>query len=454
MAIKVTVMKFGGTSLEDAAAFERVARIVANCDDLPVVIASAMSGMTDALLASLFTAANGEINGAVRFLEKHLERHVRVAWSLGEAARAKIQMLVERTRREVDEILNVASTAGRATAELADAIASHGERLSAGLLTMILEAHGLPAFHVDARRCLVTYEEHGNARPLIRETLRRSRTQLKPLLAERKIPVLEGFVAATRSGAPSTMGRGSSNYTATLVSAAIGARETQIWTDVNGVLTADPALVKRPRTIPRLSYDEAIELARFDTRVLHPRMMQPALERDIPVRICNSRSPQEKGTLIHRSRKVSPEVIKAIAHKTNLARIDIEAPPSLVANGLLGRMKTIFNRYQTQVDFVTRSETRISAACKEASPLYVIAYELQRFGQVEISTNLAIVSCVGEGLGRPKLTTKIVQRLRQIDPRLAWQRTSAVNLTTMVDGASSTSTIRRLHSEIFERDHP
>src|SRR6266853_892572 len=180
VAKQITVMKFGGTSLEDAPAFERVARIVANCDDLPIVIASAMSGMTDALLASLRTAASGEIKGAVRTLEEHLERHVRVAWSFDEAAGACIRMLVENARHEIGEVLSVAASTGITMPQLADAIASHGERLSASLLTTILEARGLPASYVDARRCLVTYEEHGEARPLIRETLRRCRTQLKP----------------------------------------------------------------------------------------------------------------------------------------------------------------------------------------------------------------------------------------------------------------------------------
>lgn len=452
MANQVTVMKFGGTSLQDAPAFERAAGIVANCDDLPIVIASAMSGMTDALLAGLRTAANGNINSAARSLEQHLERHVSVASNFSKATRKRIQVLVENARLQIAEVLNTAASAGLTTSPMADAIASHGERLSASLLTMILEAHGLPAIYVDARRCLVTYEEHGNARPLIRESLRRTRTQLRPLLAKGKIPVLEGFVAATRRGVPSTLGRGSSNYTATLVSAALDAREAQIWTDVNGVLTADPALVKRPVTIPMLSYDEAVELARLETRVLHPRMMQPALERAIPVRICNSRFPRGKGTLIHRAREASPEIITAIGHKTNLARIDIDSEASLVGDGLLGRIKKIFERYQTQMDVVTKSAARISVVCRETAPLAVIAWELQRFGVVEVTTNYAIVSCVGEGLRKPRLTLEVLQKLKQLDPMLAWHRTSAVNLTTMVDSDSTASIIRRIHGEIFERD--
>src|SRR5882672_5280303 len=229
-------MKFGGTSLEDGPAFRGVANIVSRClSSPPIVIASAMSGMTNALLTSIRTAARGEINGARRSLEEHFERHLRVTRGLGETATTRTRMLVETTRREINEMLNVAAANRTTNARLDDAIASHGERLSANLLTIVLETHGLPAVYVDARRCIVTNEAHGDAKPSIQETNRRSRAQLEPLIAKRKIPVLEGFVAATRSGIPSTLGRGSSNYTATLVGAALDALEVQIWTDVNGV---------------------------------------------------------------------------------------------------------------------------------------------------------------------------------------------------------------------------
>jgi aspartate kinase len=310
--------------------------------------------------------------------------------------------------------------------------------------------HGLPAVYVDARRCIVTNEEHGNAQPLIRETNRRSRDQLEPLIAKRIIPVMEGFVAATRSGIPSTLGRGSSNYTATLVGAALDALEVQIWTDVNGVLTADPCLVMKPRTIPVLSYDEASELARLGTRVLHARMIQPAWDRDIPVRICNSRAPEEKGTLIRVVKDASPGVITAIAHRANLAKIDITSAPAFIANGSLGAIRQIFNRYHTQIDMVTKSEVSISLTCSDAAPLSFIAQNLEQIGSVEIKTNCAIVSCIGEGLRDPKGGSKVLERLKEIDPMLAWHRTSPVNLTTMVDCDSLASVVRRLHSGLFE----
>jgi aspartate kinase len=444
-------MKFGGTSLEDGPAFSSAAKIVSRCSSSPpIVIASAMSGMTNALLTSLQTAAGGGISDARRSLDEHFERHLRVTRGLGGTANKRARLLIETTRREISEILKVAAADRTTTARLDDAIASHGERLSANLLTIVLETHGLPAVYVDARRCIVTNEEHGNAKPLIQETRRRSRKQLKPLIAKRRVPVLEGFVAATRSGIPSTLGRGSSNYTATLVGAAVDALEVQIWTDVNGVLTADPCLVTKPRTIPILSYAEAFELARLGTRVLHARMIHPAKDRDIPVRICNSRAPKEKGTLICGARDVSPSVITAIAHRANLARIDIRPTPAFVADHSLGAIRRIFDRCQTQIYMVTKSEGSISLTCSNAAAPSSIAQHLQQIGSVDIKTNCAIVSCIGEGLKASRSGREVLQRLKEIDPRLAWHRTSTVSLTTIVDYDSLAAVVRRLHDGIFE----
>jgi aspartate kinase len=358
--------------------------------------------------------------------------------------------LVETTRGEIGEILKVAAANGKTTARLEDAIASHGERLSANLLTTVLRAHGLPAVYIDARRCIVTNEEHRNAKPLLAESRRRSLNELQPLIANRMIPVLEGFVAATRSGIPSTLGRGSSNYTATLVGAALNAREVQIWTDVDGVLTADPCVVTHPRTIPVLSYGEATELARLGTRVLHARMIQPTLERGIPVRICNSRAPKQPGTLICESRDVSPGLITAIAYRSNLARIDIRSTPALIANGSLGAIRKIFNCHQTQVDMIIKSEASISLTCGNAAGLSSIAQDLNQIGSVTVERNCGSVSCIGEGLRSGRHEREILQRLNQIDPSLVWHRASPLSLTTLIDCDSLGSVVRRLHQGIFE----
>jgi aspartate kinase len=451
LATTVTVMKFGGTSLGDEWAFNVAASIVSRYrGSLPIVIASAMSGITNALLTSLRTAADGDISSAHRSLEDQFERHFKVTNGLSESANSKTRMLVETTRREIAELLRVAAADGETSPRLDDAIASHGERLSANLLTTVLQTHGLPAVYVDARRCIVTNETHGNAKPLIAESKRRSRNQLQPLLADGMIPVLEGFVAATRSGIPSTLGRGSSNYTATLVGAALDAREVQIWTDVDGVLTADPCMVTNPRTIPVLSYAEAAELARLGTRVLHARMIYPAREQSIPVRICNSRAAKQTGTLICESKETLPGVITAIAHRTNIARIDIASTPALIANGSLGAIKKILTYHQTEADMVIKSEASISLTCSNAAALSSLAQALNQIGSVTVEANCESVSCIGEGLRSRRHEREILQRLHEIDPSLVWLRASPLNFTTLIDSDSLGAVVRRLHEGIFE----
>ena len=445
-------MKFGGTSLEDGPAFDRVARIISSCDGHPVVVASAMSGMTNALLASLETAKTGEIRRALHSLEAHFERHLKVAANLPVNAKTRIRKLLMRSWHDINETLELAASDRMPTLQLADAVASHGERLSANLLTNVLQAYGLPAVYVDARRCIVTADEHAGARPLVKETLRRSRMQLAPLIAAKQIPVIEGFVAATKKGVPSTLGRGSSNYTATLVSAAVGSREVQIWTDVSGVLTANPTLVPSARTIPLLSYAEAAELARVGIRVLHPLMIPPVRERCIPVRILNSRSPEEKGTLICAPQGLTSGSIKSLAHRTNLAKLELCCPPKVLANGFLAAVRKIFGRFETQFEIVGRSNGTISLACDAAAPLPLIAQELRQIGSVEITKDCAVVTCVGQGLRGNGRASESLKRLKEIEPMLGWHSMSEFSLTTTVNTAAVVKVIKRLHEGIFECD--
>jgi aspartate kinase len=454
MSVKVTVMKFGGTSVEDGPAFERVAHIVDSySQERPVVIVSAMSRVTDALLSSLRSAAQGEIGAARRSLEEHLERHLEVARSLGGPARPDTILLIERVRQEIRGLLESAAASRMTSAGLQDIVASYGERLSASLLTVVLDEHGLPASYVDAGRCILTDEEHGKARPLPSHTRRRTRAELEPLLRAKRIPVLGGFIAATMKGATTTMGRGSSDYTATLVSAALEARETQIWTDVNGVMTADPLLIKTARTVPQLSYAEAEELARFGAKVLHPKMIQPAAEKRIPVRICNSRAPGQTGTLICARMPAARGTVKAIAHKTGMTTVEIISTPAMMANGLRHGVQAIYDRHRTAVDVVAISEVGISLASAETGALSCIIEDLQRLGSVNVRRDRAIISCVGEGLQRaPGNVTKLLSAFREVDSTLTWSSTSSSNCVLVVAADCADSFIRRLHHAIFEHD--
>ena len=299
MATNIKVLKFGGTSVADAAAFERAVEIVrANHNSRIVVVVSAMSGVTDALIA-------------VRNIEEHFERHLQVAQILNAEQQQTFRELIDNSKREIFALLPVAA----ADLQTHDKIASYGERLCAALFATVLEHHGLPASYVDARRCILTDDDHGNANPLMDEVCSRTRAHLNPFLELERVPVLGGFIGATAGGVTTTLGRGSSDYTATLIGAALQADEIQIWTDVDGVQTANPKLVTATRTVPVISYEEARELAVLGARVMHPKMIGPVIEDKIPIRVRNSRFPERSGTLICAGTELPNGFVKAIAHR-------------------------------------------------------------------------------------------------------------------------------------------
>src|SRR6266511_1879329 len=337
------VLKFGGTSVEDAGAFQRVVEIVrahggARC----VVVVSAMSGVMDALLTCV---SDGSLTG----LEPHLERHRQVARLVSGAAGEGLIAELERARPAIAGLLERAGREHGARAGLRDEVVSYGERLSSSLLAAVLAAAGLPARHVDARRCIVTDDTHGRAAPDRPESERCTRAELVPLLERGAIPVLGGYIAASRSGATTTLGRGGSDYTAALVGAALGADEIQIWTDVPGVMTADPRVVPHARAIPNLSYAEASELAYFGAKVLHPKTIEPAVGRRLPVRIVSSRAPDEPGTLVSAEAELWPGRVKAIAHKTGITMLQITAARMLGAYGFLRALFQVFERHRHAV---------------------------------------------------------------------------------------------------------
>lgn len=304
----IRVIKFGGTSVGDAAALERAANIVrANREAPIVVVVSAMSGMTDALIKSLHGAVNREA------LDEHFERHLRAAQLLDTGGVAKCRALLERSRRELHTLLD----AGTTDLKTQDAVAAYGEILCARLFTMILEHHFVPATFVDARRCILTDDNHGNANPITHELRLRTLAELTPLLEAKRVPVLGGFMGGTVDGVTTTLGRGSSDYSATLIGAALQANEVQIWTDVDGVQTADPRLVSGTRTVPVISYQEAAQLAALGARVMHPRMIEPVIADQIPILIRNSRLPEQSGTVICAGAGPADGFVKAIAHQVN-----------------------------------------------------------------------------------------------------------------------------------------
>jgi len=452
MLPKPTIMKFGGTSVEDSSAFRNVAHIVKSASHQGmVVVVSAVGGFTNALLASVDQANDGDAPAATRSLEQDFERHRAIANQLlGDDARATLESAIADARDQISELHKIVAAHPSTHAPLRDEIVAFGELLSSQLLTAVLGENGIAARYVDARRLIKTDESYGGAAPLA-ETTTATQAELSPLIEAGEIPVVGGFIASTAKGATTTLGRGGSDYSAAIIGAALDAREIQIWTDVSGVLTADPRVVTNARTIPVLSYQEAAELAYFGAKVLHPKTIQPAMDRKIPVRVCNSRAPREAGTLIVWESEGAPQTIKAIAHKSGITTVQITSARMLGAYGFLRALFEVFGRHQTAVDVVTTSEVSVSLSIDDASALPELIRDLEQLGAVQVEAGRTIVSVVGEGLrGTPGIAARVFSTISDINVSMISVGASSVNLTFMVDDARARETIMRLHRACFE----
>ena len=455
LPINPTVLKFGGTSVEDASAFRRAAEIVRGqkAAQLAVVV-SAMSRVTDALLDAVRAACAGEAGRMSDVLSEHFKRHERTARELLPVAEAAAFVAtLEQARLGLDFLLQEIAAQSTLAPALQDEVVAYGERLSADLLAAVLRAEGVAARYVDARHCIITDEQYGCAVPLMEDTTRQTQLLAGALVENGEVPVMGGFIAATKEGRTTTLGRGGSDYSAALVGAALGAREIQIWTDVSGVLAADPRVVPSAKTISRLSYAEAAELAYFGAKVLHPKTILPAIVRGIPVRICNSRALLEPGTSIYFDTEMSPRTVKAIAHKIGIHIMHVTSARMLGAYGFLRALFEVFDRHRTVVDLVTTSEVSVSLSFEDTSALEAICRDLGEIGAVKVEHDRALICVVGEGLrNTPGVAARVFTAVRDINVMLISQGASSINLTFVVEEAAAARAVRQLHRAFFEQD--
>ncbi len=322
------VMKFGGTSVGDAQCFANVAHLVQEArseDRQIVVVVSAMSGVTDDLIQAARAAADGDEEASRCVEVALLARHVGVVQTLiaDEEEQLALCRFVEERLRELEKFCRSFAVLGEVTARGLDAVTSIGERLAARILAAVLSARGPGAEAVDATRIVITDDHFGAARPLMAETRTRIREELLPLLEKGVIPVVTGYLGATIEGVTTTLGRGGSDYTAAIVGACLDADEVWIWSDVDGILTADPNIVPQARTLKTLSYVEAAQLAYFGADVLHPKTVKPVLERAIPLRILNTFNPSHPGTLIVKETQQAVNGAQAIISTRGLSLIAV-----------------------------------------------------------------------------------------------------------------------------------
>ena len=445
------VMKFGGTSVESAVAIERVAGIVKKrLERHPVVVVSAMGKTTNKLLAIAAAAIEGKREEYIRQIHDLRDYHSREARQVVPLAeRAALDRFLDEHFQELTELVKGLAVLGELTPRSVDAISSYGERLSSYVVTQAFRHYGMPSAHLDSREVIVTDKRHTQAAPDFPETYTRLAATVPPL-AEHSVVVMGGFIGSTHDGVTTTLGRGGSDFTASIVGAGIGAEEIQIWTDVDGMLTCDPTILRGGHRVKTISFAEAAELAYFGAKVLHPATVVPAIEKDIPVLILNSRRPDVPGTRITGASVPSSNAVKSIACKRKIAVVDIHSNRMLMAHGFLRRIFEVFERFETPVDMVATSEVSVSLTIDNTKNIDAILAELRTFADADVEHDQVIVCLVGDDIRyTPGVARRTFNALDGINIRMISQGASLLNISFVVKEADLRAAIEALHREFF-----
>jgi aspartate kinase len=449
-------MKFGGTSVESAAAIERVAGIVrSRLEHQPVVVVSAMGRTTNKLLAIASTAIQGKREDYIQQLHDLRDFHSREARQVVPLdRRAELDRALDEHFQELTELVKGLAVLGELTPRSIDAISSYGERISSYIVTLAFRHFGMKASHLDSRRVIVTDHRHTQAAPMFPETYARLKSTVPPM-ADGGVVVMGGFIASTEDGVTTTLGRGGSDFTASIVGAGVEAEAIEIWTDVDGMLTADPTLLAGGHRVKTISFAEAAELAYFGAKVLHPATVVPAIERNIPVLILNSRRPEVPGTRITAESVPCDNVVKSIACKRKIALVNIHSTRMLMAHGFLHRIFEVFDRYETPVDMVSTSEVSVSLTIDNTRNIDAILADLRQFSEVDLERDQAIVCLVGENIRyTPGVARRVFNSLDGINIRMISQGASLLNISFVVAEPDLAQTVAALHSEFFAELDP
>ena len=458
-ASRIVVMKFGGTSVEDAVAIERTAVIVKGRrlrGDLPVVVVSAMAKVTDMLLAAGTAAGRGDRNGALAISARLRNRHLEVAGRLLSQDRyCPLATLIEKELDSLDEVLRGLAAVGELTPRTTDLVASFGERLSSRIVAEAFNERGLHGLHVDARTCIVTDAQHGRAVPLDTLIENRLRELILPHTLAGQTVVMGGFIGSTEEGVTTTLGRGGSDFTAALAGGGLDAAAIEIWTDVNGIMTTDPRVCADALRVKTISFEEAAELAYFGAKVLHPATILPAVKKNIPVLVLNSRNAGNEGTRIISLAPHCRSPFKSIAAKRKLTIIDVVASRMLMSHGYLKAIFDIFDKHKCPVDMVSTSEVSVSLTVDSNERLPLIAADLSELADVKYEGRKALICLVGENIrGQNGIAAQVFSAIRHVNVRMISQGASEINMSFMIDEDDADEAIRSLHRVFFADPDP
>src|SRR5580693_7002721 len=447
-------MKFGGTSVEDAQAMKRTAGIVRGRRERgleAVVVVSAMAKVTDLLVSAGSAAGRGDKAGALAIGARLRHRHIDTSTALLEPERfTRLQAVLHQEFDALDDLLRGIAAVGELTPRTNDLVLSFGERLSSRMMAEAFDQYGLDGAHVDARSCIITDAGYGKAVPQEAAIEAKLAEIVLPLIEAGKTPVLGGFIGATAEGITTTLGRGGSDYTAALVGGGMHAGAIEIWTDVNGIMTTDPRICPDALRVKTISFEEAAELAYFGAKVLHPATILPAVQKNIPVLVLNSRNPENEGTRITAIAPRCSSPFKAIAAKKKLTIIDIVASRMLLAHGFLKMVFDIFDKHKCAIDMVSTSEVSISITVDSREALPAICEELGRIADVKYESDKALICLVGEDIrGQSGIAAQVFAAVSHVNIRMISQGASEINMSFMINEEDVEEAVRSLHKTFF-----
>jgi len=440
------VLKFGGTSVRNSEWIDKALNIAkSQVKNGAVLIASAMGKTTDKLQEIADLAGAGKKDEAKKIVEIIKNEHTTVVDNYGSYNECK--NIINTLAEELNSIVTGLSLLKERTDRSNDLILSFGERLSTLIISYRAKDLGISTELLDSRDFIKTDSNFSQAALLEDLTYKLINEKIK--IRSSMLYIAQGFIGSTEYGITTTLGRGGSDYTATIIGSALGAEEVQIWTDVSGIMTSDPNLISKAATIPFISYREAAELAYFGARVIHPSTIQPAINKEIPVCVKNTGNPDASGTKIISS--VPLEGPKAIAFKKGITVINISSGRMLLAYGFLRRIFEIFDNFKTSVDLVATSEVTVSITIDDTSSIDNIVKELEKIGTVNIEKDKCVICLVGQDLWKQsKFITEVFSTLQSIPIRMISLGSSDTNLSLVVPQNVAEDAVKKLHAEFFE----
>jgi aspartate kinase len=451
------VMKFGGTSIADAASIERVASIVhRSLDQGPVIVNSAMEKTTRKLLDAAQYSAAGAVRDAMITLSNIYEYHTSLAEQLlAPVTAGDTNTMLAHYYDELVELLDGLSILRELPPRSQDRILSYGELMATAITSQVFRERHIQTVLCDARNFIITDDRFTGARPFEHITYDRVREYLQPVVDSGRVPVVQGFIGSTRNGDTTTLGFEGSDFTAALIGAALGVSHIQIWKDVNGIMTADPAVCPGVHTIKTISFAEAAKLTFFGAKVLHPSSIQPARSKNIPVHIYNSKAPDAVGTMITAHSKPGEHVIKSIAYKTPVTVMQLRGEDSVSPHHLLRSTCDMLDCGDIVPYVMTSEGSNITMVLNEKEDIDHLAEELSPYGAITIGRDKAAVTLVGENLSTHRILTGLAcQSLTGTNIEMIAQGSSPIAFTVIVDGKDMTSVIASLHETFFSDPDP